>query len=129
MARMNVSLGELHCRTVQDEKGKTIGAFLFFGRKNKSATVLNILSARGSELDVIRQMFRFLGDEDYALASGMAQPFLMNAFYRQPMMTFKHRGYFCITTSHEDLKQAALSNDIYIGGLASENWSRMLTDF
>jgi hypothetical protein len=53
----------------------------------------------------------------------------MNALGRQRLMSFRHRGYFCISTRHDDLKQAALLGDIYIGGLASEQWSRMLTDF
>lgn len=129
LAQLNKSLGKLQCGTVSNNEGRIIGAFLFFGQENRTANILNVVCDAGHELDVTRQMFHCLDGEGYARASGMAQPFLMNAFYRQNMMTFKHRGYFCISTRHDDLKQAALRDDIYIGGLVSESWSRMLTDF
>lgn len=128
-AKLNRKLGKLQCGIVEDRQGTVIGAFLFFGNKKRVATVLNILCQPGKELDVTREMFAFLNIAGYATSQGMAQPFLMNALGRQRLMSFRHRGYFCISTRHDDLKQAALLGDIYIGGLASEQWSRMLTDF
>lgn len=74
-------------------------------------------------------MFADLSASGYSAAHGMAQPFLMNALMRQRQMSFRHRGYFCMVTRHADLKEAAERNDIYIGDLASETWSRLLTDF
>lgn len=129
VAAMNRSLGELHCRMVVDQDGRSIGAFLFFGKAGAAATVLNIVCAANREFDVIGQMFASLDAEGYASASGISQPFLMNAISRQRWLSFKHRGYFCMVTRHAEIKDAALRNDIYIGGLASESWSRLLTDF
>lgn len=129
IAVMNRSLGDMQCRIVLDESGQGIGAFLFFGRKGHAATVLNIVCTAGRAFDVVGQMFASLDAEGYASASGPAQPFLMNAISRQRWLSFKHRGYFCMVTRHAELKDAALRNDIYIGGLASESWSRLLTDF
>jgi hypothetical protein len=74
-------------------------------------------------------MFSSLDAEGYAAASGISQPFMMNAISRQRWLSFKHRGYFCLVTRHAEITDAALRNDIYIGGLASESWSRLLTDF
>lgn len=128
-AKLNRKLGKLQCGMVEDASGTVVGAFLFFGNDKRIATVLNILCVPGKELDVTREMFASLNDAGYAASQGMAQPFLMNALGRQRLMSFRHRGYFCISTRHDDLKQAALLGDIYIGGLASEQWSRMLTDF
>lgn len=93
------------------------------------ATVLNLVCEEGRERDVAAAMFARLDAEGYAVAVGMAQPFLMNAISRQRWLSFRHRGYFCMVTRHADLKEAAERNDIYIGGLASETWSRLLTDF
>ncbi|WP_244448491.1 GNAT family N-acetyltransferase [Bosea sp. LC85] len=129
VASLNQSLGSLQYRTVIAEDGSVIGAFLFFGRKGREATVLNVLCAAGHEFDVTGQMFSHLDREGYAQASGIAQPFLMNAISRQRWLSFKHRGYFCMVTRHAEIKDAALRNEIYIGGLASESWSRLLTDF
>ncbi|MEI2298186.1 GNAT family N-acetyltransferase [Ensifer sp. MJa1] len=129
VARLNSNLGELLCREVVDGNGRVIGAYLYFGKAGSTATVLNIVCEAGRELDVTAQMFHALDAEGYALAIGSAQPFLMNAISRQRWLSFHHRGYFCMVTRHADLKEAALRNEIYIGGLASESWSRLLTDF
>lgn len=129
VASLNRSLGSLQCRIVRAEDGSMIGAFLFFGRANRTANVLNVLCEEGRELDVTAAMFASLDRDGYAVAAGMGQPFLMNAISRQRWLSFRHRGYFCLITRHAELKEAALRNDIYIGGLASESWSRLLTDF
>ncbi|OCO99263.1 hypothetical protein BC374_09770 [Ensifer sp. LC13] len=129
VARLNKPLGDLLCREVCDESGRVIGAYLYFGKARETATVLNIVCEAGREFDVTQQMFHALDAEGYALAVGSAQPFLMNAISRQRWLSFHHRGYFCMVTKHADLKDAALRNDIYVGGLASESWSRLLTDF
>ncbi|WP_331372780.1 GNAT family N-acetyltransferase [Sinorhizobium chiapasense] len=129
VASLNRSLGALHCRKVICESGRTVGAFLFFGKENGIANVLNVLCEEGREFDVTGEMFASLDSEGYAAAVGMAQPFLMNAILRQRWLSFRHRGYFCMVTRHADLMEAASRNDIYIGGLASESWSRLITDF
>lgn len=129
VASMNRNLGTLQCRKVVLPDGRTIGAFLFFGKQDAAATVLNLVCEEGRERDVAAAMFAQLDAEGYAVAVGMAQPFLMNAISRQRWLSFRHRGYFCMVTRHADLKEAAERNDIYIGGLASETWSRLLTDF
>ncbi|PJR15938.1 GNAT family N-acetyltransferase [Sinorhizobium meliloti] len=129
VASMNRNLGTLQCRKVVLPDGRTIGAFLYFGKQDAAATVLNLVFEEGRERDVAAAMFAQLDAEGYAVAVGMAQPFLMNAISRQRWLSFRHRGYFCMVTRHADLKEAAERNDIYIGGLASETWSRLLTDF
>jgi hypothetical protein len=129
VASMNKCLGALQCRKVIHEDGRTIGAFLFFGKPRGMASVLNVLCEEGREAEVTAAMFACLDAEGYAAARGMAQPFLMNAISRQRWLLFRHRGYFCMVTRHAEVKAAALGNDIYIGGLASESWSRLLTDF
>jgi hypothetical protein len=129
VAAANASLGELLCREVVGDGGRVIGAYLYFGKAGEQATVLNMVCENGREFDVTAQMFHALDAEGYAFAVGSAQPFLMNAVSRQRWLSFHHRGYFCLVTRHADLKEAALRNDIYVGGLASETWSRLLTDF
>ncbi|WP_245571354.1 GNAT family N-acetyltransferase [Neorhizobium alkalisoli] len=128
-AASNMSLGRLRCKRVFNAKGTTIGCYLFFGRPGRMAHVLNILCREGHEFDVVGHMFSDLSASGYSAAHGMAQPFLMNALMRQRQMNFRHRGYFCMVTRHQDIRAAATGNDIFVGGLASESWSRLLTDF
>lgn len=129
IAAMNRRRGGLHMRTVIDAKGVTIGALLYYGQPGGEAVLLNLLCLEGREFEVVGQMFATLEAEGYAAACGMSQPFLMNAIYRQRWLTLRHRGYFCMATRHADLAEAAVRGDIYVGGLASESWSRLLTDF
>ena len=128
-AALNTTLGHLHCRTVSDKRSGLIGCYLFFGKPGGSAHVLNTLCLAGREFDVVGQMFADLDGAGYSAAHGMAQPFLMNALMRQRRMSFRHRGYFCLLTRHTDVAEAAVRHDIFVGGLASESWSRLLTDF
>ncbi len=128
IAAMNDTLGALNCRIVSDANG-TIGAFLFLGRPGAAATVMNLVCEEGREREVIGQMFACLAQEGYALATGIAQPFMMNAIMRQRRLSFRHRGFFYINSRHDDLLETARRGDIYIGGLASESWSRLVTDF
>ncbi|MGK6311674.1 GNAT family N-acetyltransferase [Neorhizobium sp. DT-125] len=128
-AALNTSLGKLRCKVVVNADGVTIGCYLFFGRRGEMAHVLNVLCLEGREFDVVGHMFADLAASGYAAARGMAQPFLMNALMRQRQMSFRHRGYFCMITRHRDIREAAARNDIFIGGLASESWSRLLADF
>lgn len=128
IAGANRRLGTLQCRTVE-RKGRTIGAFLFFANPGGNATVLNLLCEEGREMDVVGQMFASLAQDGHVSSSGMAAPFFMNAIMRQRQLTFRHRGYFCIHSRHADLKSTAGAGDIYIGGLASESWSKLVTGF
>lgn len=59
----------------------------------------------------------------------MAQPFLMHAMGNIPRLTYRPRGFFCISTKHSAIRAAALSGDIYVGGLMGEAWSRLINDF
>ncbi|WP_455269994.1 GNAT family N-acetyltransferase [Rhizobium herbae] len=128
-AQLNTSLGELQGRSIMDAQGKTIGCYLYFGADGRNAVVLNVLCHERQEAAVVAQLFADLDSLGYASAQGMAQPFLMHAVLRQRHLVHKHTGYFCLVTRHADLKQAAIGDGFYAGGLASESWSRLLHDF
>ncbi|URK86925.1 GNAT family N-acetyltransferase [Rhizobium sp. RCAM05350] len=128
-AQLNTSLGELQGRSITDAQGKTIGCYLYFGADGRNAVVLNVLCHERQEAAVVAQLFADLDSLGYASAQGMAQPFLTHAVLRQRHLVHKHTGYFCLVTRHTDLKQAAIGDGFYAGGLASESWSRLLHDF
>ncbi len=128
-AKLNTALGGLQCRSIADAQGKTIGCYLYFGADGRNAVVMNVFCHERQEALVVAQIFADLDNLGYASAQGMAQPFLTQAVLRQRHLVHKHTGYFCLVTRHADLKEAAIGDGFYAGGLASESWSRLLHDF
>ncbi|QCL74772.1 GNAT family N-acetyltransferase [Agrobacterium tumefaciens] len=129
MSRANESLGELKSLVIENAEGYVMGAALFFGQRGRTAYVLNLVCDAGRENDVLNTLFCHFDDENYAHITGMSQPFLINALYRQNHMSFRHDGYFCMATRDDALREKALAGDIYIGGLCSESWSKLITDY
>lgn len=125
---MNHTLGPLRCCTVE-KNGRTIGVYLFVGQPGATARIFNFICEDGREFDAVAQMFASLASEGYVDATGMAQPFMMNALMRQRRLTFQHHGHLCIKSTHSDLIKTAQMGGLYVGGLASESWSKLVTDF
>ena len=128
-ARRNKALGRCMIREVADGKGNSIGAYLYFVNLEGYAEVFNILSVCGQENLVVSELLVHCDREGYVAAGGMNQPFLMPPLSQQKYVSFRHRGHFWIITRHQDIIDAVRRNDIYIGGLASEGWNRLMTGF
>ncbi len=128
-AAANPAQGTLTGKILLDRRDEEIGACLYLHKPRGTAHVLNVLSEPGREVEVARALFAELEASGHVAARGMAQPFLMNALLRSGRTSFVSRGYFCMTTDREDVREAVLRNDLYVGGLASESWSRLVTDF
>ena len=129
MARRNETLGRLAIEAVKDETGRTIGCCVYYDAGARTAHVLNLLAARGRETDVLVAMFEAFDQRGYHQADGRAQPALMEGLALQAMVTFRHEAFVCICTRHADVVDAIRRGDIYVGGLAGEGWSRLMTDF
>ncbi|BCW87987.1 hypothetical protein sos41_11240 [Alphaproteobacteria bacterium SO-S41] len=129
MAARKQALGPLGMRAVVGPGGVTLGCFIYYGAPGMPAAVLNVLSEPGWESAVVAQMLHYFDREGFTSASGVAQPFLMNAFGRQPGVNFRHRAYFCVSTKRDDVREAVMRGDFYAGGLAGEAWSRLTSDF
>ena len=129
IARQNRHLSPLQFRLVRNAGGQIIGGFVFGGHPGQRAEVLNILCYSGAENDTVTAVFPSLDAEGFAMAVGMAQPFLLAPLQRHSWLTLKHRGFFCIASRHEPVMQAIREGSFYAGGLASESWSRLHADF
>jgi hypothetical protein len=129
MAALNRTQGPFVLRAVRNSVGLLLGCYAYYGPPGETAHVLNILTLGGYEMEVVSQIFADLDAAGFAGARGIALPFLMEALLRQSRTNFRYRGYFCISSRHSDVRDAAARGDIYIGGLAGESWSRLLTDF
>ncbi|WP_354063962.1 GNAT family N-acetyltransferase [Devosia sp. 2618] len=129
MAKDNRTLGPLRFFSVDGADGNPIGCYAYFSDARGMVRVLDMLALPGKEPAVARAMYRRLAAEGTIEARGSAHPHLLTALSPLSGMRFRHRAFTCVATRHQDILDAVARNDIYIGGLAGESWSRLMTDF
>jgi hypothetical protein len=128
MAAQNTTLGAFTIRSVEDRAGAVIGSFVYYATP-RTAHVLNILSLPGREVAVLDAMFRYLDRAGHTEARGRAQPALMMGLALQRWLVFRHKAFAMVLTRMTDVNEAVARGDVYIGGLAGEDWSRLMSDF
>jgi hypothetical protein len=129
MAAQNTRLGTLTLRAVEDRAAGVIGAFVYYAAPGRTAHVLNVLSLPGRETAVLAAMFHHLDHTGHVEARGRAQPALMEGLALQRWMVFRHKAFTVALTRHPEASDAVARGDLYIGGLAGEDWSRLISDF
>lgn len=125
----NRTLGPLRVLGVRDAAGAVIGCVAYYGAPGEIARVLNVLADERMETAVLGRMFRSFDEAGFVGVTGGTQPWLLDGLTDQRALTFRHRAFVCMSTKHPEIIEAAIRNDIYIGGLAGEGWSRLMSDF
>jgi len=129
MAAQNTRLGAFTIQAVEDRAGAVIGCFVYYAAPGRTAHVLNILSLPGREIAVLDAMFRHLDHTGHVEARGRAQIALMRGLALQRWLIFRHRAFAVALTRLQEVSDAVARGDVYIGGLAGEDWSRLMHDF
>lgn len=129
LAARNTRLGTFTIRSVLDRSSAIIGCFVYYAAPGRTAHVLNILALPGREPAVLDAMFHHLDETGHLEARGRAQAALMAGLARQRWLVFRHRAFTLALTRIPEINDAIARGDIYLGGLAGEDWSRLLTDF
>lgn len=129
LAAQNTRLGAFTIRSVVDRAGAIIGCFVYYAAPGRTAHILNILSLPGREPVVLRAMFRHLDETGHVEARGRAQSALMAGLSLQRWLVFRHRAFAFALTRLPEINDAVGRGDVYVGGLAGEDWSRLLNDF
>ena len=129
LAAQNTRLGAFTIRSVLDRGSAIIGCFVYYAAPGRTAHVLNVLALPGREATVLDAMFRHIDETDHVEARGRAQPALMAGLSLQRWLVFRHRAFTVALTRIPEVNDAIARGDIYLGGLAGEDWSRLLTDF
>lgn len=129
MAARNTRLGPLRFCLVEDGEGRAVGVAAWCGSAGGEANVLNLLCEDGRERECVAEVLDLLEQAGHSHAVGMTQTFLFPALQMQPHVCFRHRGFFCFSSSDSDVRAAGAGGRFYAGGLASESWSRLLNDF
>ncbi|MGX1740472.1 GNAT family N-acetyltransferase [Bosea sp. NPDC055353] len=128
-AAQNTGLGSFTIRSVIDRGSAIIGCFVYYAAPGRTAHVLNVLSLPGREPAVLDAMFRHLDETGHVAARGRAQPALMIGLSLQRWLVFRHRAFTLALTRLPEVNDAIARGDVYLGGLAGEDWSRLLSDF
>ncbi len=129
MAMQNTLLGAFTICAVEDQTGAVIGSFVYYAAPGRAAHILNILSLPGQETAVLDAMFRHLDRTGHVEARGRAQPALMGGLALQPWLVFRNKAFALALTRSRDVNEAIARGDVYVGGLAGEDWSRLMYDF
>ncbi|MBA8881522.1 GNAT family N-acetyltransferase [Phyllobacterium myrsinacearum] len=129
IARQNSSLGPLHIRSVWDSKAELNGCFVYFGQPGSIAQIMNVFSQKNKEHTVVNQMMYHLEQSGFVGARGHVQPRQLEALSRHRGMFYKHRAHTCVSTRYSSVTDAIARNEMFIGGLAGESWSRLVSDF
>lgn len=129
LATENAPLGRLRFFRLVDCKGKVLGCFAGYFDRRKRVRVLDLLALDGAEVEVVASVLAHLRALGQVEASGVTQPHLLLALSPQRGMSFRHRSFTCVASRFESVTQAVRRNEIYVGGLAGEGWSRLMTDF
>jgi hypothetical protein len=129
LAAQNTRLGAFTIRAVVDPAGAIFGCFVYYAAPGRTAHVLNVLSLPGREAAVLDAMFRHLDETGHVEARGRAQSALMAGLALQRWLVFRHRAFALGLTRVPEINDAVARGDVYVGGLAGEDWSRLLTDF
>lgn len=129
LAAQNTRLGAFAIRSVVDPAGAVVGCFVYYAAPGRTAHVLNVLSLPGSEPAILSAMFRHLDETGHVAARGRAQLALMAGLSSQRWLVFRHRAFTVTLSRVPEIIDAVARGDVYLGGLAGEDWSRLLTDF
>jgi hypothetical protein len=129
LAEQNTTLGAFTIRAVLDRNNMIIGCFVYYAAPGRTAYVLNVLVLPGQETAVLGAMFHHLDETGHVEARGRAQSALMAGLSLQRRLVFRHRAFTVALTRIPEINDAIARGDIYLGGLAGEDWSRLSTDF
>lgn len=129
LAAQNTRLGAFAIRSVLGPADAIIGCFVYYAAPGRTAHVLNVLSLPGREPAVLNAMFRHLDETGHVAARGRAQTALMAGLALQRWLVFRHRAFALTLSRVPEINDAVARGDVYVGGLAGEDWSRLLTDF
>ncbi|MGN6449401.1 MAG: hypothetical protein ACTHLK_12570 [Brucella intermedia] len=129
MAAGNQAAGILRFCKISEQSGAPSALFCYYSRPNGIAEVLNVVAKAGAEKHAVEAMLLHLQEEGHIAAQGRVDPRYLNALSQQSIMFFRLKANVCVVTANEDILGAIQRNDIFIGGLAGESWSRLSTDF
>lgn len=119
--------GPLNRCLVSDGAGRPLGAFLYYGRPQGMAEVLQIMARPGAQRAVVDSMMAWMDGQGFCAVRGRTQPILIDELFRHRCL-FRHRTAAVYHTRDPALLGALRAGDACIGGLVGESWARWVSD-
>lgn len=129
MASRNHTLGRLKTYLVSSENGTTIGAFMVYEKAQRTVRLLHLFAPDAELKRVYRAFFDLYDQKGFCTAIGVMEQRAFMAITEQTRLFFKANSYFCVSTQNEAVLDAIQKGDVVFGGLASEIWSQLTTDY
>lgn len=129
MARKNHKLGNLIFCQIRDQSNQLIGVFAFMGRTGGVAHLFHCFYLPGKGPKVYQAMLGWFANRKYCTLKGIANTADFAHLTRQKRVVFCAQSYFCVASRHNGLLDALDRNNLFLGGLVSEYWSRLTNDF
>jgi hypothetical protein len=127
-ASAKTGLGQPVLRGVFRDSGVLAGAYLAFAKPGGRTVALQIVSGPDAATWVLASLFGQAAALGCASVHGMAQPFLMDALFRNGGVLFRHASGTHVHTARPEVLDAVRANRALIGGLVGEGWTRLVSD-
>jgi hypothetical protein len=124
-ARRKERHGPLFRRMVTGRGGRSLGCYLYFGRPDRIAWVLQILARPEGVGPVIDDLFAHAAGQGCAAVRGRSNPLVLDALLRRKCLML-HRASTVVHARDPELLQAVRCGEAMLNGLAGESWTRLI---
>ena len=127
-ARLRQSAGPLNFRVVQDFSGDTVGCYAFYGERGAVARVAHAAATRRAWGALLAKILDTTESMGCIGVHGGARKEMMPHVYSFPGLFFYYAGGIMIYSRHADVTARIDADDLFVGGLAGDRWTRLATD-
>lgn len=120
--------GDLAFRRVVDDQGGLAGCYAVYARPGGVAQVLHLLPEAKQAGVVLDALLRHVDDVGCAAVRGSTEAGLMPELFRYSDILYRHIGATLVHTDRADVLAAIEADDMLIGGLAGDRWTRLISD-
>jgi hypothetical protein len=112
-------------RLVRGRGDRVIGGYIYSGKRNGVASVLQLFAEPGAERSVVDNLLTHAAATGFSAVRGRVQPEFLDALARQKSLLLR-RSATVIHTRNESLRASLVGESALITGLAAEGWSRLV---
>ncbi|HET9904857.1 MAG TPA: hypothetical protein VFQ27_14265 [Xanthobacteraceae bacterium] len=117
--------GTLFRRIVRARGGRLLGCYLYYGRPDGIAWVLQILGRREHLGAIVDDLLRHAAGQGCAAVRGRTNPQLLGVLLTRNCVML-HRASTVVHARDPRIVQAVLTGDAVLDGLAGESWTRLI---
>ena len=129
LAAQNTKLGAFTIRAIEDRSGAAIGCFVYYAAPGRTRMFSISCRFRARRPACSVRCSATSSAPAMSRPAAVRNPALMAELGLQRWLVFRHRALAMALTRVPEVNDAVVRGDIYVGGLAGEEWSRLMHDF